>query len=57
MKTTRKFDGKSFKQKGGKHRLKSKAKASAKASRDRGAKARIVKSKKGYRVFTRGGRR
>lgn len=53
LKATRKFNGKTYKRKGN-HTKKSLAKKSAEASRNGGKKARVVKNKKGYSVFTRG---
>ena len=54
LKTTRKFDGKSYRKKAS-HRLKSLATKSAKSARNAGKKARVTKSKShGYTVYTRG---
>lgn len=52
-KKTRKFDGKNYRHKGN-YKLKSKATSSAKSSRNAGKKARVVKKKGGYCVYTRG---
>ena len=53
LKSTRKFGGVNYKRKGN-HGLKSAAKKSAASSRNAGKKARVVKNKSGYSVFTRG---
>ncbi len=54
LKTTRKFGKTTYRKKGGTHRLKRAAKKSAAASRNRGKKARITRTKRGYTVYTRG---
>jgi len=54
LKTTRKFGKKTYRKKGGTHRLKGAATKSAKTARNAGKKARVTKSKKGYTVYTRG---
>ena len=52
-KKTRKFDGKGFRLKST-SKTKTLAKKSAKASRGSGKKARMVKNKQGWSVYTRG---
>jgi hypothetical protein len=53
LKARRKFDGKNF-TKHATHRKKTTAKKAAKSARDKGKKARVVKNKQGYTVYTRG---
>ena len=53
LKATRKFGGKVYKKKAT-HKLKTAAKKSATAARSGKGSARVVKTKTGYTVYTRG---
>lgn len=56
LKKTRKFNGKPYRKYGGTHQTKTAAKKSAKAFRSKSSakKARVVHSKAGWSVYTRG---